>query len=104
MIAGHYVGQGEAHATTTGVKISARVKDPDGKEYTLTARNLDVVNDRFTGKGSLSGMDVDIDGRVDPQDKRGDEVLKKGRIAFTFHVSNGKHGRGAGDQREPGVQ
>ena len=80
------------------------MKDPDGKEYTLTARKLDVINDRFTGTGTLGGMSVDIDGRVDPQDKRGDEVLKKGRIAFTFRVSNGKHGRGAGDQRESGGQ
>jgi hypothetical protein len=62
-----------------------------------------VVNDRFSGTGSLSGMDVDIDGRVDPQDKRGEEVLKKGRIIFTFRAANGKHGRGAGDQRDPGA-
>jgi hypothetical protein len=102
-IGGHYAGTGEAHATANGIKISARVKDPDGREYTLSARSLEVVNDRFSGTGSLSGMDVDIDGRVDPQDKRGEEVLKKGRITFTFRASNGKHARGAGDQRDPGA-
>jgi hypothetical protein len=102
-IAGHYVGQGEAHATTSGIKLSARVKDPEGKEYTLSARKLDVTNDRFSGTGTLGGMDVEFDGRVDPQDKRGDEVLKKGRIAFTFRVANGKHGRGAGEMRELGA-
>ena len=99
-IAGYYVGGGEAHATGSGIKISARVKDPDGKELVLSARNLEVLNDRFTGKGKLDGMDVDIDGRVDPQDRRGGEVLKKGRMTFTFRAANGKHGRGAGDQRE----
>jgi hypothetical protein len=102
-IAGHFAGTGEAHATANGIKISARVKDPDGREYTLSARSLNVVNDRFTGTGSLSGMDIEIDGRVDPQDKRGEEVLKKGRITFTLRAANGKHARGAGDQREPGA-
>jgi hypothetical protein len=99
-IAGYYVGGGEAHATPTGIKISARVKDPAGKEAVLSAKKLEVVNDRFTGKGTLGDMEVDIDGRVDPQDKRGEEVLKKGRIIFTFRAANGKHSRGAGDQRE----
>lgn len=101
-IAGYYVGGGEAHATPTGIKISARVKDPDGKEYTLSARKLEVLNDRFTGKGTLGDMEVDIDGRVDPQDRRGEEVLKKGRMTFTFRAANGRHGRGAGDQRQQG--
>ena len=99
-IAGHYVGGGEAHATPSGIKISARVKDPEGRTAVLSAKNLEVVNDRFTGKGTLGDMEVDIDGRVDPQDRRGEEVLKKGRITFTFRAANGKHGRGAGDQRE----
>ena len=101
-IAGYYVGGGEAHATSTGIKISALVRDPDGRQYTLSARRMQVLNDRFTGTGTLGNMDVEIDGRVDPQDKRGEEVLKKGRITFTFRVSNGKHGRGAGEQREQG--
>lgn len=101
-IAGHYVGSGTAHATSSGIKLSARVKDPDGKEMALSARKLEVANDRFSGKGTLGGMDVEFDGRVDPPDKRGEEVLKKGRITFTFRVANGKHGRGAGDQRQIG--
>jgi hypothetical protein len=99
-IAGHYTGSGEARATDTGVKLSARVKDPDGKMYTLSARQLDVVNDRFSGTGMLNGAEVQIDGRVDPQDQRNGQVLKKGRITFTFRSADGHHGRGAGDQRE----
>jgi hypothetical protein len=101
-VAGHYVGSGDAHATSSGIKLSARVKDPDGKEMTLSARKLEVANDRFSGKGTLGGMEVEFDGRVDPPDKRGEEVLKKGRITFTFRVANGKYGRGAGDQRQVG--
>lgn len=101
-VAGHYVGSGDAHATSSGIKLSARVKDPDGKEMTLSARKLEVNNDRFSGKGTLGGMEVEFDGRVDPPDKRGEEVLKKGRITFTFRVANGKYGRGAGDQRQVG--
>jgi hypothetical protein len=99
-IAGHYTGSGHARATDTGVKISAKVKDPDGKEYTLSARALAVVNNRFSGTGTLNGDPVQIDGRVDPQDQRNGEVLKKGRITLTFRSADGYHGRGAGDQRE----
>lgn len=100
-IAGYYSGSGEARASSTGIKISARLKDPRGKEHNFQARNLEIEDDRFTGTGTLGTMEVKIDGRLDAQDRRGNGVLKKGRLTFTFSA-NGHHSRGAGDQREPG--
>ena len=104
-IAGYYTGSGEAHATGAGIKISAKVTDPQGATHDLTASKLEVVNDRFSGTGELDSASFDIDGRLDPQDpqdrNRGG-VLKSGRITFTFRDANGHCGRGAGDLREPG--
>jgi hypothetical protein len=97
--AGYYTGTGEARANGSGIKISARLKDPKGKEYDFQAKKLDIDEDRFSGTGLLDGKELDIDGRIDPQDKRGNEVLKKGRMTFTFSV-DGHHSRGVGDQRD----
>jgi len=44
-----------------------------------------------------------IDGRVDSADDRSSEVLRVGRILFTFKVpSTGRHGRGAGEKKSGG--
>jgi len=62
----------------------------------LQTKNLDVSDDRFSGTGTLDGAEVRFDGRLDPQDRKGNEVLKRGRITFTFSA-NGHHSRGAGE-------
>jgi hypothetical protein len=95
-IVGYYSGSGTARASAGGIKISARVVDPANKEMDLQAKNLDVSDDRFSGTGTLDGADVRIDGRLDPQDRKGNDVLKRGRITFTFSA-NGHHSRGAGE-------
>jgi len=100
-IAGYYSGSGTAQATSDGIKISAKVKDPAGKQYAFQAKQLDIVDDRFSGTGLLEGTEVQIDGRLDPRDGKGNEVLKNGRMTFTFGV-NGHHSRGAGEQRQGG--
>lgn len=104
-IAGYYTGSGTAQASADGIKISARVKDPSGKEYSFQSGRLDVVDDRFSGTGTLDGTEVRIDGRLDPRDGngkgKGNEVLKNGRMTFTFGA-NGRFSRGAGDQRQGG--
>ena len=103
-IAGYYSGSGTGDASTEGIKISATVTDPAGRRYAFQAKNLQVLDDRFSGTGSLDGVTVQIDGRLDPRDGRGNdvksnEVLKKGRMTFTFSA-NGRRSRGAGDQRQ----
>jgi hypothetical protein len=97
-IVGYYTGSGSAAASGGGIKISASVTDPSGKTMSLRTTNLDVTDDRFTGTGTLDGATVRIDGRLDPQDRKGNDVLKKARITFTFSA-NGHHSRGAGDRR-----
>jgi hypothetical protein len=97
-VVGYYTGSGSANASGTGITINARVSDPAGKAMSLQAGNLSITDDRFTGTGTLDGASVRIDGRLDPKDGKGNEVLKRGRITFTFSA-NGHHSRGAGDMR-----
>ena len=97
-IAGYYTGRGTGSVSGEGVKISATVRDPAGRQYDFQAKGLDVADDRFAGTGSLGGVEVQIDGRLDPRDAKG-EVLKKGRITFTFSA-NGRRARGAGQQSQ----
>jgi hypothetical protein len=101
-IVGYYTGSGSARASGTSIKISASVTDPSGKTMNLQASSFDITDDRFTGTGTLDGTAVRIDGRLDPQDRKGGEVLKKGRITFTLS-SNGHHSRGAGEMRTSGA-
>ena len=97
-IAGYYTGGGTADATSS-VSIRAEVTDPRGNTSTLQASGLDVVNNRFRGKGTLAGRDVEIVGRLDEHDEATDEkkVLKKSRITFTFRDGT-RYGRGAGER------
>ena len=44
-----------------------------------------------------------IDGRIDAPDRRKTEVLKAGRIVFTFKMlAKGRHGRGGGERTSGG--
>jgi hypothetical protein len=101
-IVGYYSGTGTARASAGGIKISGRVTDPAGKAMDLLTKNLDVSDDRFSGTGTLDGAEVRFDGRLDPQDLRGNDVLKRGRITFTFSA-NGHHSRGAGERNTAAV-
>jgi hypothetical protein len=101
-IVGYYTGTATATATGGGITISGSVTDPSGKKMSLATTNLDVTDDRFTGSGTLDGAAVRIDGRLDPKDQKGNEVLKKARITFTLSA-NGHHSRGAGDWQRAGA-
>ena len=107
-IAGYYTGSGTGNASSDGVTITATVKDPAGKQYAFQSTQLSVTDDRFSGTGTLDGAEAQIDGRLDGQDAKGKggglkgkEVLKKGRMTFTFSV-NGRRARGAGVQGQQG--
>jgi hypothetical protein len=104
-ISGYYRGAGVANASPSTVAISANVKDEAGKPHRLTAALARDAERHylFSGTGSLDGMEVSIDGRVDAPDPQKSDVLKAGRIVFTFKViPNGKHGRGGGEKRAGG--
>lgn len=98
-IAGYYKGSGSAVASGSGISLNGKVKDPHGKEYTLASSDLEVTDDRFRGTGTLGSMDVDIDGRLDPQDDDKVNVLKRGRITLTFRDPANHSSRAAGEMK-----
>ena len=106
VVSGYYSGSGTALANRAAVSIEADVQDDAGNAYKLRAAGLVRDPERhnlFRGKGTLGGMDVVIDGRIDAPDRRKSEVLKAGRIVFTFKVlANGRHGRGGGERTSGG--
>ena len=113
-IAGYYTGTGRVKVTGDGVTITGDVKDPQNNQYALKTDRLEVLEDRFRGEGTLGGMKVTIDGRVDPADpdpaktggppgKSKNRVLLKGRVTFTFRTETDPihRARGAGELRDP---
>lgn len=105
-ISGAYTGSGKAVVDRRGVTIEADVKNDKGRAAKLRSQKLRRDPERFShfvGTGTLDGMVVVIDGRVDAADQRKGEVLKSGRILFTFEVTaTGRHGRGVGEKRSGG--
>jgi hypothetical protein len=61
-IAGYYTGSGTARASSEGIKITARVKDPANNTYSFQAKSLTIVDDRFTGTGLLNDTEVQTRG------------------------------------------
>jgi hypothetical protein len=104
-VSGYYSGNGTATASRATVSIEADLEDDTGKVHKLRASGLTRDPERhylFRGKGALDNMEVAIDGRMDAPDRRKSEVLKNGRIMFTFKVlANGHHGRGGGERVSP---
>ena len=101
-ISGYYSGTGTAIVNVAAVILRAELTDDDGNTFRLQSQRLRRDSERhnlFRGEGTLNGMKVAIDGRIDPPDDGKSEVLRRGRIVFTFKVlPTGYHGRGVGEK------
>ena len=102
-ISGYYSGSGTAIVNTAAVILRANLTDEDGNTFRLQSQRLSRDSERhnlFSGEGTLNGMKVAIDGRIDAPDDNKSEMLHTGRIVFTFKVlPTGHHGRGVGEKR-----
>lgn len=105
---GYWNGQGTATVSGTSVQIQATVTDDAGNSGTLTASNLNIVDNHFQGTGTVFGQPMNVDGRVEAQDppagkakgkgKSSDEqVLLDARIGATF-IAGPHAGRIAGSR------
>lgn len=75
-----------ASVSQTAVTIQWNVKDDSGHGYTLAAANLRISdNYHFSGTGTVGGIQVTIDGHVDPSDPA---------------PAPGNNGRGEGHNRQ----
>jgi hypothetical protein len=102
VIAGQYQGKGTANVSESTVTLSGTVIFPAGTTATLTIPPMKLVNDRFTGNGTINGISCSISGRVDLPDARDEETTDEqavtGRFSATVRDQNGKTARIVGVQ------
>lgn len=112
-VRGYWTGQGKATVTQTTVQIQATVTDESGNVGTLNTAALNIVDGHFTGTGTVFGLPLVINGRVEAKDPptgpsgkgngkhkgRGgsgeDQVLTNARLGATF-IAGAHAGRVAG--------
>jgi len=94
-VAGTYQGTGTATLSATTLSITATVADQNGNKGQLSAPSLIINANHFTGTGSVMGVDITVQGRLDAPDGQGG-TPKTARLVGTFTTTSGGHGRLAG--------
>ena len=116
-VRGYWSGQGTAVVHAASVDITADVKTDSGATGTLVVQGAALKNGHFVGTGTVMGVSLQIEGRVDAADltspttapatqrRRGHNnkhhgpdqaVVTNARIGATFLASSGHAGRVAG--------
>ena len=67
-VRGYWSGQGDATVSSGSVAITATVRSVTGQTGALVISGLPLVNNHFTGTGTVIGVAVTVDGRVQPPD------------------------------------
>jgi hypothetical protein len=93
-VAGYYSGQGSATIPQNMklVSFQATVDTEDGGNGTLSATNLHIRDNHFSGTGTALGKQVQLDGRIDVPDGVGEEV-QSARIVCNLESEDGHRGR-----------
>ena len=99
-VAGDFIGGGNVAVGGPNVNINVTVEDLDGNVGRLRAQ-VNLVENRFAGTGTVMGRPMSIEGRIDPADAPGDR-LRNARIVATFSDDTGRHGRLVGSQNGGG--
>ena len=94
--AGYLQGSGTATVSGEHLIITGSVKPPSGRSVNFQVQ-CDMDKDRFKGAGDAGGMQLDIEGRVDPADPAG-RVVSGARLVATYETSDGHHGRIVGER------
>jgi hypothetical protein len=96
---GSYEGTGTAAVGAQNVNVVLHLTNPEtGVSGTLHISNMAMDNGRFSGTGTFAGKSVTLSGRVEAPDG---QVVTKARICGTFAISDGLHGRFAGNRNGP---
>jgi hypothetical protein len=99
IVAGDFTGEGKVSSNGNGSSLSfdIQVRDKAGNVGQLVA-TVNVINNRFAGDGSVMGLPMKIQGRLDPADQ-GREQLRGQRLVATFRDNSKHHGRITGSPR-----
>lgn len=108
LIRGYFTGQGTATINGDGVTVSATIQDSSGNSGAFQAGWLTLTGNRFHGTGTVAGMPMTIDGRIETADPPASSAVPSGdpnapvpvvthaHISATFICSGGHGGRFAG--------
>jgi len=69
-VRGYWSGQGDATVTAGTVTITANVQISTGQTGTLVISNLPLAANHFSGTGTVMGVVVNVDGRVQAPDAK----------------------------------
>lgn len=99
IVGGDFSGDGNVYITSATIKLDIPIRDKDGRLGRLQAQ-VSVANNRFAGDGTVMGVPMKIQGRLDPADdqQRG-EQLRGQRLVATFSDTAKHHGRITGSPR-----
>jgi hypothetical protein len=97
-VGGFCMGQGTGSVGSGSATLDAAVADDGGTAGSFHA-DLIIANGHFIGSGTVMGLSLACNGRLDPPDTSGPRasVLLKPRLVGTFTASDGRHGRFTGE-------
>jgi hypothetical protein len=93
-VSGYYSGQGTVVVQHNKVSIDIAVDSDDGEEV-LSASNIQIKNNHFSGDATIGSKHVTVTGRFDIPDGSGVEV-EAARVSCTLETDDGHKGRFTG--------
>lgn len=95
-VKGDCKGKGVIAIGAKSLNINLHVETEAGEKGELKAK-VELKDGRFTGKGTVMGVEMTISGRIEGSDTDG--TVKEARIQATFVAVNGMSGRLVGVRR-----
>lgn len=90
-VSGDFTGTGKIELSDTTVTFTITIKNKAGATGQLQVVNLPLKNNRFSGTGTVMGVQMRIAGRVDHANLKGEN--KPRRLMATFGTVAGATGR-----------
>jgi hypothetical protein len=109
LIRGYYTGDGSAQVNGGSVVVTVKVHDDSGNTGVLSG-TFPMVGDHFSGPGSVMGVSITVQGRVDAADPPtsgianadADAIVTDARLGATVVDTRGHTGRIAGTKLKSG--
>jgi hypothetical protein len=103
-VRGYWTGLGDATVTASTVTVTATVQIATGQSGQLILSNLPLTNNHFIGTGTVLGIAVSVDGRVQPPDPSNRQAVTTNAVLAATVLGGGHAGRVAGgrDALPPG--
>jgi hypothetical protein len=92
-VAGFGKGAGTASVAGAKLKIDAKVTTENGDKGTMSAADVAIVKNHFSGTGTVLGQSATFKGRLDAPDAVDEKAIKGVRLSGTVATADGKYYR-----------